>query len=267
MKHTLPDGLQLYYEIHGNTSASQRLILLNGVTQSTLAWYFLLPSFQTYEVVLVDFIFQGQSDKNSPVRSFDQHADDLMNLITSLPAKENIPVGISYGGMVTQHLLYRYPQFFRRAVLLSTMAYKTDYFRAIEVAWHRALACGGYSLLLDIMLPYVLSESYFENPLIPIEEMKKMRATINTAAEPIFKLMAATRERKDFRTELAQIQATCLVIHGQADLLFPVSVGKAVAEALPNADFVVIPNAGHTLNLEGIPLVAQAIEQFLQRTN
>ena len=267
MKHTLPDGLQMYYEIHGNSHSNTRLLLLNGVTQSTLAWYFLLPALHSYEIVLVDFIFQGQSDKTGPVRSFDQHAADLMSLLSALPPKETIPVGISYGGMVAQHLLFQNQTSFKRAVLLSTMAYKSEYFKTVEVSWHQALAFGGYPLLLDVMLPYVLSESYFEHPLIPVADMKKLRASVNTAAEPIFKLMAATRERKDYRPELAQISVPCLVIHGEADLLFPLSVGQAVADALPNAEFVVIPNAGHTLNLEGIPLVVSAIQTFVSRTN
>ena len=38
---------------------------------------------------------------------------------------------------------------------------------------------GGYNLMLDIMLPSVLSENYFLNPLIPIDLMKQTRQEAN----------------------------------------------------------------------------------------
>ena len=102
------------------------------------------------------------------------------------------------------------------------------------------------------MLPTVLSENYFQNPLIPIDLMKQARVEANQDAEALFKLMRATRERKDFRPELSKIKLPTLVIHGEKDLLFPVHMGAEVVKAIPGSTFVVIPGAGHTLNLEGL---------------
>ena len=57
------DGLNLYYEVQGNPSAAKTIVFLNGLSQSTIAWILTIPYFKdNYRIVLMDFIFQGQSD-------------------------------------------------------------------------------------------------------------------------------------------------------------------------------------------------------------
>jgi pimeloyl-ACP methyl ester carboxylesterase len=259
------DGLNIYYEVQGNINANETLVFLNGLTQSTLAWYFFMPFFKTdYKIILLDFIFQGQSSKDAEWRNFDQHATDVKYLLD----KENISkatlVGISYGSLVAQHFAVLYPQQLKRLILISTFAHKTPYYEAIELAWWRALETGGYNLMLDIMLPSVLSESYFSNPLIPISVMKETRKDLNQSSEAIFNLMRATKERKDYRKDLEKITAPTLIIQGEKDLLLPVHMAKEVQLHTDNSKLVVIKNAGHTLNLEFVTEVCHEIKLFLE---
>ena len=118
--------------------------------------------------------------------------------------------------------------------------------------------------MLDVMLPTVLSEAYFQNPLIPIELMKAARQESNDDTAALLKLMTATKERKDFRAELKKIKTPTLVIHGEKDLLFPVHMGLEVAKNIPGAQFEIIPGAGHTLNLEAVPQMVALIKKFVQ---
>ena len=46
MKCKTIDGLNLYYEIQGNLESQETLVFLNGLTQSTVAWFFMLPYFK-----------------------------------------------------------------------------------------------------------------------------------------------------------------------------------------------------------------------------
>jgi 3-oxoadipate enol-lactonase len=46
-------------------------------------------------------------------------------------------------------------------------------------------------------------------------------------------------------SRLAEISAPTLVIHGECDRLVPPGNGQLVAEAIPGAKFVAIPNASH----------------------
>ncbi|WP_241978443.1 alpha/beta fold hydrolase [Cryobacterium sp. Hz9] len=49
------------------------------------------------------------------------------------------------------------------------------------------------------------------------------------------------------RGDLGTVSAPSLVMHGEMDSVFPVAHGEAVARLIPDAAFVVLPGAGHTL--------------------
>ena len=258
------DNLNIYYEVVGNTSSAKTLVFLNGLSQATIAWGLTTPGFtQEYRIILIDFIFQGQSDKNSEWRTFDTHAEDVISVLNHLQINTAIVCGISYGSLVAQNLAVNHSSKISKLILMATFAHKTPYYEAIELSWWRALEFGGYNLMLDIMLPSVLSENYFAHPLIPIELMKQARQGTNDDKQALFKLMRATKERADYRPELKKITIPTLVIQGEKDLLFPVHLAQDVANAIPNAILKTIPNAGHTLNLEAIPQITALIKEFL----
>jgi 3-oxoadipate enol-lactonase len=258
------DNLDLYYEVHGNISSSKTLIFLNGLTQSTLTWSLMLPHFKAkYKVVLLDFIFQGQSSKEGEWRDFDKHAEDLKTLLDRENIKKINLVGLSYGSLVAQHFAVNYSSYLDKLVLISTFAHKTPYYEAIELSWWRALETGGYNLMLDIMLPSVLSETYFSNPLIPIATMKEARKELNQNSASIFHLMEATKQRKDYRKELKKIATPTLIIQGEKDLLLPVHLAEEVQRHIKNSTLIIVKHAGHTLNLEHYTEVSKYILDFL----
>lgn len=264
MYHTTSDNLQLYYEVHGNAASGRHIIFLNGLSQSTVAWQLMLPAFvNDYQVILCDFIFQGQSDSKGDSRDFDQHAADVLGLIDALKINKIIVAGISYGSLVAQHFALNYPNKVDKLILLSTFAHKTPIFEAIALSWQRALETGGYPLMLDVMLPSVLSEGYFEKPLIPIELLKAARKNVNTDADALNKLMLATARRGDYRPQLKAIKIPTLIVHGEHDALLPVHLAKSVHDAIHGSIFEVIRGVGHTLNLEAIQQTVQAIKRFI----
>lgn len=258
------DNLNLYYKILGNENASDTVVFLNGLTQSTDSWILMLPYFKdNYKILLLDLIFQGQSDKADTWRDFDTHAKDVKALLDHENTKSVHLVGISYGSLVAQHFAVLFAGYLKKLVLISTFAHKTPYYEAIELSWWRALEIGGYNLMLDIMLPSVLSEGYFSNPLVSIANLKKGRQDLNLNAEAIFNLMRATRERKDFRKDLNKIKVPTLVIQGEKDMLLPVHLAEEVHKNIKNSKLTVVKNAGHTLNLEHVGEVSVSISEFL----
>ncbi|MFO0321591.1 MAG: alpha/beta fold hydrolase [Bacteroidota bacterium] len=259
------DHLNIYFEVLGNSNAKQTIVFLNGLSQSTISWALTTPYFTAnYKIILIDFIFQGQSDKTGDWRSFDQHAKDVLTVLNFLKEEQVIVCGLSYGSLVAQHMAVNFPKQISKLILVSTFARKTPYYEAIELSWWRALDFGGYSLMLDIMLPSVLSENYFTNPLIPIDLLKQTRQGLNDDKQALFKLMRATKEREDYRKKLALIDVPAIVIQGDKDLLFPVHMAKEVSDSIPHCQLSVIPNAGHTLNLEAVPQLSSLILEFLK---
>jgi len=259
------DHLNIYFEVQGNEQAKEILVFLNGLSQSTVSWILTTPYFKDqYKIVLLDFIFQGKSDKTAEWRTFDQHAQDVISVLDFLKLDKPLIIGLSYGSLVAQNFAVNYPQRLSKLILLSTFAHKTPYYDAVELSWWRALEFGGYSLMLDIMLPTILSEGYFKNPLIPLDLMKQTRQDANEDKQALFKLMRATKERPDYRPELKKISSPTLVVQGEKDLLLPVHMAQEVAKAIPQSTLKIIPNVGHTLNLEAIPQMCALIKDFIK---
>lgn len=264
MFFTTPDGKKMYYEVHGNQESDKAIVFLNGLSQSTVAWFLTVPSFNVdYKVILCDLVFQGQSDKTGEFRDFDQHAKDVQDLIDSLGIKKINVAGISYGSLVAQHMALGQPDKVNKIILMATFANNTAYTDAIGSAWSTALNMGGYDLMFDVMLPTVLSENYFLKPLIPIETLKNAKQDLNTDAEALKKLMTATENRGDYRSKLKEIKCPTLVIQGDKDALFPVHMAEEVRDSIPGSKLEVIRGAGHTLNLEAIPQTVQLILDFI----
>ena len=263
MFYQLKSGQKLYYELLGNFDSRETIVFLNGLSQSTLSWSLMTPFFKpNYKILLLDFIFQGQSEKSGNFKSFDEHADDLKQLLEMLHLEKVYLVGISYGSLVAQHFTVNYPEKVKKLVLMATFGHKTPYFEAIENSWWRALETGGYPLLLDVMLPSVLSENYFLNPIIPIEFIKQSRKEVNEDPTALFKLMKATKERNDFRDKLKEIKNPTLLLHGEKDLLIPEHLAQSVHQCISNSVFISFPNKGHTLNLEATSESKDAIIKF-----
>ena len=140
------DNKNIYFELKGNLSSTQTIIFLNGLSQTTLAWGLVTPYFEKeYKILLIDFIFQGQSDNEGEVRDFNMHSTDVLSIMENLSVDNPIIVGLSYGSLVAQHFAVLYPEKLKKMILISTFAHKTPYYEAIELSWMNALKFGGYS--------------------------------------------------------------------------------------------------------------------------
>jgi len=264
MYFTLPDGNKIYYEIRGDEAASSTIVFLNGLTQNTGSWLGVTQGLERdLRIVLMDLLFQGKSDQPDEYLTYDAHADAVAALIRRVSAAPVWLAGLSYGSGVAQHVAVRHSEIVKGIVLMSTFARATPLFTAMGESWKLAVKMGGYAHLIDVMLPTVLGASYYENPLIPVDTLKALRAGNDLNAHQILKLMQGTEARGDYRHRLPEIQLPALVMHGKEDLLIPAPIGREVAELIPGAEWQLLDRVGHTLNLEAIPQSAAAIRQFI----
>jgi pimeloyl-ACP methyl ester carboxylesterase len=74
----------------------------------------------------------------------------------------------------------------------------------------------------------------------------------------------ALAERPDSQPLLAQINVPTLVIVGAEDPLTPPADSQLMAERIPNARLVTIPDAAHLSNMERPEAFNQAVGEFLR---
>jgi pimeloyl-ACP methyl ester carboxylesterase len=65
--------------------------------------------------------------------------------------------------------------------------------------------------------------------------------------------------------DLTAVRVPTLVLHGELDAIVPLSVGRQVAAAVPGAELVVIPGAGHVPTVTRPQLVVDAVEEWASR--
>jgi 3-oxoadipate enol-lactonase len=113
------NGIDVYYEIHGS---GERVVLISGTggdlradpnrTNSLLA--------QNFAVLMYDQRGLGQSGKPDVPYTMAQYADDAAALTACVGWDRAHVMGISFGGMVAQHVVLRYPGLVNKLVLACT---------------------------------------------------------------------------------------------------------------------------------------------------
>jgi pimeloyl-ACP methyl ester carboxylesterase len=84
--------------------------------------------------------------------------------------------------------------------------------------------------------------------------------------QPVWGIVAALRalrDRPDSTPLLGRIRVPVLVVAGDDDQIAPATEMKAMARAIPGAQFTLVPDAGHLTPLEQPQALNQAISGFL----
>ena len=67
----------------------------------------------------------------------------------------------------------------------------------------------------------------------------------------------------DVRDRLSEISAPTLIIAGEADQMTPLKHAAFLAEQLPHARLVTVPQAGHMVMMEAAEIVTRAVAEFV----
>jgi pimeloyl-ACP methyl ester carboxylesterase len=113
------NGLEMYYEIHGNVTMPLVLIHGGGSTiESTFSN--ILPLLSKHgKVIAVELQAHGRtSDRDTP-ESFEQDADDVAGLLDYLNIDKANFLGFSNGGTATLHIAIRHPDRVNKIVVVS----------------------------------------------------------------------------------------------------------------------------------------------------
>lgn len=112
-------GIDLYYEIHGS---GPRVLSISGTGADLRAnpTRGSGPLEQHCTVLMYDQRGLGQSGKPDEPYSMAEYADDAVGLLDAIGWASCHVIGVSFGGMVAQHLALRHPERVERLVLACT---------------------------------------------------------------------------------------------------------------------------------------------------
>lgn len=95
-----------------------------------------------------------------------------------------------------------------------------------------------------------------------IETWASMASARSYNPEGVARTGAALLSQGSIRPALKRIRSPAVVIHGSDDPLIPASSGRAVAEAIPSAKFVLVEGLGHALPEAAVERMLREVEEL-----
>jgi 3-oxoadipate enol-lactonase len=204
----------------------------------------------------------GDVDPNHGI-SMERYGDDLAELLTAIDIREPIVlVGFSMGGYIAWQFMRKHSARLRALIQCDTRAAAdTDEARAGRLKMAEHVAEWGSTRVAEMMGPKLLAPRTFETkPEIVAAVRSVVEHTLPAAIAAAQRGMA---DRPDMTGLLPTINLPTLVLVGAEDQLTPPAEMKAVAAAIPNAQYVEIPSAGHMTTMENPPAVNDALLRFI----
>ena len=256
------NGTRLAYAERGLRHDTS-LLLIHGYPLNRHLWDAQLTGLSgAAHVIAPDLRGSGDSPATPGPCSMDQFADDLAGLLDHLNIERAILAGLSMGGYIAFAFWRRHAARVRALALVDTRAEPDNpQARAGRDTSADFARREGAEALARQMLPRLLAPDNFANATLAGRALAIM--TVNPVDGLVCDLQAM-RDRPDSRPLLAQISVPTLVITGEADQVTPPADGQALAEAIPGARQVIIPNAGHLSPLENTRAVNRALRAFVE---
>lgn len=257
--------IDVYYEIDGdgppllNISGSGADLRTTPGGSSALARHFTVLSYDQRGL--------GRTSIPEGPYTMADYADDAAGLLDAVGWERAHVVGISFGGMVAQHLAIRHPSRVQRLVMGCTSpggshpSYDIRRNQALppEERGRRSLEIldsrTDFSADPPVLAPglEVMIEAFARGVVPSGEDADRTRG---------FALQLDARAEHDATAGLAGITAPTLVVSGRFDLQAPLANGELLAATIPGARFYVA-DGGHLFMLQD-PTAWPVIVAFLQ---
>jgi pimeloyl-[acyl-carrier protein] methyl ester esterase len=251
----------LYYE---QTGSGPDLILLHGWGLHGGAFRQLMDTLgDEFSVTAIDLPGYGRSPAASEPMSLDDMADGLAQLV----AKPAVWLGWSLGGLVAMALAVRHADLVRGLVLVAAtprFVQAPDWSAGMAAETFSAFANGLTDDAHATLNRFVSLQSGAGSA--SRELIRQLREEVFKHGEPNVEALAAGLELlrdTDLRQSLTGIKVPTLLIHGDSDRLTPAAASEYLAQALPDAELLLVNDAGHAPFLSHTDIVTGHIRSFI----
>jgi len=243
-------GVQIYYEVHGSGPA---LLLSHGYSATSQMWRGQIEAFAPfYKLITWDMRGHGQSDypEDQSAYSEDATVDDMAAVLDAVGARSAIIGGLSLGGYMSLAFRLRHEERVKGLLIIDTgPGFKNDQARA---EWNKRAAS--------------YATEFEKNGLKSLESRsKEMAQSQHRDATGLIKAAKGMLTQRDAGVinSLPNINVPSLVVVGADDKPF-LAAADYMAGKIKNAVKVVIPNAGHAVNIDQPQAFNAAVLAFLK---
>jgi len=240
------NGLQMYYEIHGEGTP---LVLLHGAYMSIPSnWEALIPTLaKTHRVIAVELQGHGRTaDIDRPI-TYEAMADDVAALLDHLGIEKAALFGYSMGAGVALQVAVRHADKVERIVAASA-----------------SMSYDGLPEGFEAMVASITPEMFAGSPMEA--EYKQLSPHPEKFPVLVDKLKTLDLQHFDWQADVAKIAVPTLLIFGDADVITLEHIAKMHAtlggvangdlNGLPKLQLAMLPGTSHM----GVFMVPQNLE-------
>jgi pimeloyl-ACP methyl ester carboxylesterase len=244
------NGLTIHASTGGRIfdSSLPTVVLLHGAGMDHTVWQFQARTFahHGYGVLSLDLPGHGRSDDPAP-STITEYTDTVAAILDSADVASAHIVGHSMGAFIGLELSARYPRKVRSLTLMGVserMPVHPDLLAAAEANDH---------LAFDLVSSWSYTRTAHTGGH-PTPGLWMMGATVRLLERSrpgvLHSGLAACSTYDTAPDRAAETTAPTLVLMGQHDIMTRPRGAEALAEAMPNATFVIVPDAGHMVMVE-----------------
>jgi pimeloyl-ACP methyl ester carboxylesterase len=261
------NGAELFYDERG--SGPETVVFAHGLLFDGRMFDAQVAALSgRFRCLTFDFRGQGRSAVTPDGYDMDTLAEDAAALIEALGAAPCHFVGLSMGGFVGLRLASRRPELLRSLAVLDSSA---DPEPADNLPRYRLLNTIarwlGLRVVAGRVMPIVFGRSFLRDPgRREVRELWRQRI-VSRDRRGITRAVRGVIYRDGVRDELPGIRVPTLILVGEEDLATPRERSERMRVAIPGAELVVVPRAGHSSPIENPEAVSAALEELLARAS
>jgi pimeloyl-ACP methyl ester carboxylesterase len=243
------DGVEIHYEIHGS---GPPLLLTHGYSSTSQMWQGQIePLSKHHKLVLWDMRGHGRSDYPDDPSAYSETltVEDMAALLDEVGAESAIVGGLSLGGYMSLAFCRAHPERVRALLIVDTgPGFKKDDARE---AWNRRA--------------HDTADRFEREGLAVLKSLSPERSHVtHRDASGLARAARGMLTQRDARVieSLPGIRVPALIVVGADDAPF-LAASDYMAAKIPGARKVVIPAAGHAVNIDQPQAFIDAVLPFL----
>ncbi len=244
----LASKLNLHY-LDENPQGKPVALLLHGLGANSQSWALQIPVLtgSGFRVIAPDLRGFGESNYRGDGLRIEDMATDIVELMSAREIRAVCVVGISMGGTVALSLVCDYAQLIEKVILVNTFARLLPTSLS-ELFYYAARFALIYTLGIQTQAKAVARHIF---PKPDQEELRQMLIEEISQASPAgYRTSFLALARFNRTGCLSQVKTPTLVVTAANDTTVPTSIQRQLAEAIPHARQVIIPNAGHAVTVD-----------------
>jgi pimeloyl-ACP methyl ester carboxylesterase len=243
-------GIEIYYEVHGT---GPPLLLTHGYSSTSAMWQGQIEALsKRHKLVLWDMRGHGRSDYPDDPAAYSETLTvaDMAALLDEVGAKSAIVGGLSLGGYMSLAFYRAHSERVRALLIIDTgPGFKKDDARE---AWNKRA--------------HETGDSFEREGLAVLKSLSRERSSVSHRdASGLARAARGMLTQRDARVieSLPDIRVPSLVMVGADDTPF-LAASDYMAAKIPGAQKVVIPAAGHAVNIDQPQAFIEAVLPFLE---